>query len=331
MRALVLSSGLGLLAGCFDVGGDLDLDLGGDSCFLPAPCVSTRHPFRFLDETPANVALGGEAEVAYLALDTLMGFDIASLDPWVVTVERRGRDFVMHAVGAGSTVIEARAADGSMLETRGVSVGRVASVGFAFTPAGEQPLAKLAALPGARERIRVLPRDAGGSILGGAEAVVALGFTGGVARIDLNAAQLRPGVFELFSAPVAAGYDVGVEFGALGGGTIAASVGGAAVGSLPIEVVAAAKDVALRVNGRAETKSVLVVGLVGSDANGVPVAGLVGDFAATPAELVAIVSPEDRGEVLVGTLATPGVVTISATLADRVVSTVIAISERPTW
>src|SRR5262245_1237269 len=102
MRGLVLASSLGLLAGCFDVGENADLDLGGgDWCFLPGPCVTTAHPFRFLDETPGDVALGGESEVAYLALDTLMGVEIASLDPKVVTVENRGGGvFVMRGVGA---------------------------------------------------------------------------------------------------------------------------------------------------------------------------------------------------------------------------------------
>jgi hypothetical protein len=330
MRALVLSSSVAVLAGCFDVGGNFDLDLDFGECFLAAPCVTAAHPFRFLEETPGEVALGGEANVAYLAHDTLLGFDIISLDPKVVTIEKRDRGvFVMRAVAVGATAIAARTAEGAPLETIGIRVAKIASVGFGFVPAGDSPLAKLAALSGAKERIQVLPRDSNGTVLGGADRVVALSFTGGLVRIDPSTAQARMVEFKLFDPLLKPGYEIGVEFGVVGSGSIAASVDGIELGALPIEVIAAASEVALRVNGRAEIGSVLVVGLVGSDANGVPVAGLVGDFAATPPELVTIYSPTGRGDVVVILGATPGVVTLSATLGDRVVSTAITIAPHP--
>jgi hypothetical protein len=330
MRALVMSSSVVVLAGCYDVGNfDLDLDLGFGECFLAEPCVTAAHPFRFLEETPRVLALGGEANVEFLAHDTLIGFDIASLDPKVVTIERGDRGaLVMRAVAVGSTSIAARTAEGGPLETIAIRVARVASVGFAFVPAGDSPLPRLAALSGAKERILVLPRDSNGAVLGGADKAVALSFTGGLVRIDPFTAQPRMVEFKLFSPRLKPGYEIGVEFGAVGSGSVAARVDGVEVGALPIEVIAAASEVALRANGRTEIGSLVVVGLVGSDANGVPVAGLVGDFAATPPELVTIYSPTGRGDVVVILGGTPGVVTVSATLPDRVVSTAITIVPR---
>jgi hypothetical protein len=329
MRALVLSSSVAVLAGCFG-GGDLDFDLGLDfgECFLGEPCVTAAHPFRFLDETPGEVALGGEANVQYLAHDTLAGFDIVSLDPKVVTIEKREGLFVMRAVAEGATAISARTAEGATLETIAIRVARIASVGFAFAPEGDAPLSRLAALPGAKERIRVLPRDSAGAVLGGADRVVELGFKGGLKRIDPGTAVPRLVEFHLFGASVKSGYEIGVEFGAVGSGSVTASVGGVELGALPIEVIAAASEVSLRVNGLPVMGNGLVVGLFGSDASGAPVAGLVGDFAASPPELVTIYAPTGRGDVLVILGGTPGVVTVSATLADRVVSTAITIPPR---
>jgi hypothetical protein len=331
MRALVLSSSVAVLAGCFDIGGDLEFDLGLDfgECFLGEPCVTAAHPFQFLEQTPRAIALEGEANVEYLAHDTLVGFDIVSLDPKVVSIEKNRGVFVIRPVAVGVTAIAARTAEGATLETIAIRVAKIASVGFAFAPAGDSPLPRLAALSGAKERIRVLPRDSNGEVLGGADRAVALGFTGGLARIDPGAAQVRVGEFKLFGATEKLGFEIGVEFGAVGGGSVAASVAGVEVGALPVEVIAAASEVALRVNGRAEISSVLVVSLVGSDADGAPVAGLVGDFAATPPELVTVYSPTARGEVFVIIGATPGLVTLSATLPDRVVSTAITIAPRP--
>jgi hypothetical protein len=330
MRALVLSSSVVVLAGCFDIGGNFDFDLGLDfgECFLAEPCVTAAHPFKFLQQTPGEVALGGEANVEYLAHDTLLAFDIVSLDPKVVAIEKRQGVFVMRAVGVGATAIEARTAEGVALETIAIRVARIASVGFAFAPEGDAALSRLAGLTGAKERIRVLPRDSSGAVLGGAGRMVALSFTGGLVQIDPNAAVPRLVEFKLFSQGVKPGYEIGVEFGAIGSGSVAASVDGVELGALPIEVIAAASEVALRVNGVAQIGGVLVVGLVGSDARGVPVAGLVGDFAATPPELATIHAPTGRGDVIVILGGMPGVVTVSATLRDRAVSTAIEIPPR---
>jgi hypothetical protein len=328
MRPLVLTAGLVLLLGC--VNGDFELG----PCFpLGAPCVSSKHPFMFVDGIPTQIALGGEATGDYFAFDS--NFDLVSNDPSVLTVEQRGRDsFVMHAVGAGSTTIAARALDGSTLDTLGIRVAKIASVAFAFSPAGDQAQPKLAALPGARERIRVLPRDSGGRDLVGADRLLDFSFTGDLGRIEPATAKSRIGLFR-FGLPKSPGYDIGVRFGALGGGSITATLDGAELGSLPIDVIAAASDIALRVDNMVQTDNptvteyVVVVGLVGNDANGVPVAGLVGDFTAAPPDLVMLGSANGAGEVLVTTLSTPGTVTISATLADRVLSRTITIQQRP--
>lgn len=335
MRALVLASGLGLLAGCLAQDGNFELDLCG---VVSGDCVSAKQPFLFRDETPTEVALGGEANVAYLAHDTLTSFEIASDDPAVLTVERRdGRVFVIHAVGEGSTAITARASDGSALGQLAIRVAKIASVGFAFTPAGDRPLPELAALPGAREQIRVLPFAKDGSILSGANHVLDISFMGDLERIDPATAQARPGEFRLFYADQEPGFDIGVRFGALGAGSITASFQGAPLGTIAIEVIAAASEVALRLSQPAapavvETDSLLVLGLVGSDANGVPVAGLLGEFTATPPDLVTITSfanpGSPTGEVLVSTHATPGSATVTAKLPDRTVSTTIAIQPR---
>jgi hypothetical protein len=327
MRALFLATGLALSAGCFDFDLDLDLELDfSDACFLGGPCVTASNPFLFLDETPTRVALGGEARIAYLVHDTVPRFELVSQDPAVLAIENRpGGQLAMRAVGEGSTVISARAPDGAELGTRVITVAKVASVGFMFAPAGDQPRATLAALPGARELIRVLPRDAKGLDLGGADKVVQLRFDGDLAAIDPTTAQARPGEFRVFGSPIRKpGYDIGVGFGAVGAASITASIDGIELGSIAIDVVAAARDVSLRVTNPPVVNTFLVVSLIGDDANGVPLAGLVGDFTATPPDLVTIFTPSQRGEVLVLTKA-PGTVTIDAALSDRVVSTTITI------
>jgi hypothetical protein len=246
----------------------------------------------------------------------------------------------MRAVGEGIAQLAARRADGSVVAQRAITVARIAVVGFAFLPAGDQPLARLAALPGARERLQVLPRSRDGATLGGADKLIELELTGDLELIDRATAQARPGELNILFAAVRPGYEIGVRFGALGAGSITATIDGVSLGSIAIEVIAAAREVGLRwsqplaqigASIAAPQGSVLVLDLVGSDGGGAPVAGIVGDFAAAPPELVTILpffagtpSLLGIGEVLVQPRAT-GSVTIEARLADRTLSTQLQI------
>lgn len=327
MRAAVLMSGLGLLAGCFD---DSDFRLNfDDACFLPGPCVTPNHPFEFLGPSVSPMAVGAEATVEYLAHDSIAGFDIVSTNSQVLTVQNQRRVLVMRAVAAGDARIEVRSPRGVPVADLSISVAAIASVGFAFAPAGDLPQPRLAALPGARELIRVLPQASTGAILSGADKLLDVGLRGDLVSIPPMTAQWRLGVFNLFGARPKHGYDIAVGFGAAGSASIVASLAGAELGVLPIEIIAAPTDVELRVTGDTVTNNILVASLVGNDANGVPVAGIVGDFTSAPPGLVTIHAVNGRGEVLVETHETPGSVTISATLPDRVVSKTITIAPRP--
>ncbi len=330
MRALLL---LAILPAC-DVQPIDPIDLGGcDMRLLPGECVDADHPFLFMADNDPAIATGGATRVQFISFDG--EFELRSSDPSILQLETDAAGMTFdRGVADGSARIDAFGPTGQLLDSLVVEVEPVVAVDFAYDPAGDQPLTQLSALPGATENLRILPRGADGAVLGGAGSLIAFSFTGPIESGSPSHAERRLGSFELFGEhPRELGFQTAVRFDAIGAATIEASItdaGGATVelGTLPIDVIAAAAQVSL-VPGHPTTVTdfVEVVGFVGQDAAGVPVAGLIGDFTAAPANLVQIDSPH-AGETFLQTLA-PGTVTITGTLPDRVVTAQLVIEPRP--
>ncbi|MBX3159496.1 MAG: hypothetical protein KF773_26230 [Deltaproteobacteria bacterium] len=325
MRAAVsaLAVSASLFAGCIEPF-EFDLDLGGgcDWQIFPGPCVDAAHPVAFSQDETA-LALGGAAPVGVLVLE---GFQmtIRSSNPEVLEVrEVAPGEFRMHGLAEGDAELLATdfTPDPRVFARHPMNVRPVAGARFAFGPAGA-PLARLAALPGAREKVRVTALDAANQPLAGGDAVVELAFAGAT-RINLALTQQRLGA-DVFGLAPAFGFDVGVEFGAVGAATLTANVAGAAVATLPIDVIAAPFLVDLELGRPLVAGGVAFLGLVGIDDRSTPVAGLVGSWSVSPAGIVELTAPPQSGEVLVKARAS-GAATVTATLADRTVSKLITV------
>jgi hypothetical protein len=317
------------MAGCLDP--DPSFTVGGcDLNLIPFPgeCVDGTHPLKFVDDHDRAIATGGATPIRILALEGLR-FELRSSDPGVLRIDPDGAGgFLQRGLADGTAILEALDTQGRVLDDTVVAVSRIETVQFAFAPAGETALEQLAALPGATERIQVLPKGPGGVVLAGAESRISLAFTGGVAAGDLDRAESRIGRFDIFGSKRAPGFATPVRFDALGSAAMTASVDGVVRGSLPIEVIQAADQAWLTLAAPIMvTQYIQVAGLAGTDSRGVPVAGLIADFTATPTALATILDPH-AGEALISTLA-PGVVTVTATLPDRSLTTQFTIEARP--
>jgi len=133
------------------------------------------------------------------------------------------------------------------------------------------------------------------------------------------------GRFDLFQPSTHTGYETAIQIDSVGPARIAAIVDGVEVGALRIEVVAAPDSVSLVFgNNPTPTSYFEVASLVGT-AGGLPVAGLIGEFTADPPNLLQITDPHG-GEVLMQTGSKSGLVTITATLADRMVTASLQIT-----
>jgi hypothetical protein len=317
-----------VMAGCLDAQGP-PIPFGGCNLkFFPGECVDSLHPFRFVDDHDRAIATGSATRIRYLALDDLH-FDLRSSDPSVLRIEQDGvGGFLQRGLADGIVTLEAHDPQNRLLDQTAVHVSRIETVQFAFGPAAEPALEQLAALPGATELIRVLPKGPGDIVLAGAEARITFAFTGGVAAGDRSRAESRIGRFVFFDWTRPPGFVTPVRFDTLGSATMTASVDGVVRGSLPIEVIEVPDQVGLVLAAPTMvTQWVQVAGLAGTDSRGVPVAGLIGDFTATPTELAEIPDPHG-GEALISTLA-PGVVTVTATLPGRTLTAQFTIEARP--
>jgi hypothetical protein len=151
--------------------------------------------------------------------------------------------------------------------------------------------------------------------------VVSFTFAGSVEAADLSQTPVRPVPIDFFGGHTAPpSVEFAARFGALGAGTITAEVGGAPVGTLAIDVVAAPDRVSLDLGYPDPPRgSLQVVTLRGTTAAGVAVAGLIGDFTASPASRVRLVTTRGGGSWM--ELLETGPVTITATVATTTVST----------
>lgn len=307
-----------LATGCFSLDGDLDLDLDfGDGCWFGSPCVSSENPVAFTQDEQV-LALGGTADVDVLVF-TGFQLKLRSSDPSILELEETAPGvFLMRGLAEGAATIEAT--DGTpnparIFASHTMAVAPVAKVNFTYRPVGDAPLTRLAGLPDAREAVRVTAVTDNNLPVAGGESVVELSFTG-VQKIASTSTEVRFVEFDLFGSRPSFGFDIGVAFGPLGQGSIEARVGGELLGTLPIDVIPSANLVELRPNHHIFPEGAMaVVGLVGFDPQGVPVAGLVGDWSASPADLLDINQPNKRGETFV-IGRKPGVVTLTATLPD---------------
>ena len=322
-RPIAPAVALCTLAACVDLSPDIPPLFTCDTLGFGGLCVDADHPLDFGDE---HVWLADDGAVAldYLALDGLV-FTVGSDAPAVMTATL-GADgtLTLNGVAPGLATLIARDVDGTIIGRVAIEVAPIAEVELRFDPAGDIALTELAALPGATERLRVIARDARGIDLAGAAPAVQLVTTGPLAPAALADAEFRAGSVTLFDPTVRPGFEAAVRFDALGAGTIAARVAGVELATLPVAVIPAATAVELRLAApEAAVGWFQLVGLVGADARGVPVAGLVGDFTATPAALATVVDPH-AGQAALRTLA-PGVVTVTATLPDRTLTTTFTI------
>lgn len=306
---------LGALAACLDFDPvEIPPIFTCDAPLFPGSmCVDADHPIDFRDDQ-MWLAAGGTTPLDYLTVDGLV-FTLTSDQPAVLEVVA-GADatFTLRAGAVGAANVVARGADGAVLRTLPVEVAPIAAVEFRFDPAGDAALTALAALPGAAERLRVVARDADDRELAGAASVLEFTTTGPIATAALDEAEHRSsGLFTFTRWP---GFETAVRFDGLGAATLVASADGVDLATLPIDVIAAATDVELRLAApELPVRTLQFADLVGTDARGVPVAGLVGDFAASPAALLRAVDPHGP-QGMFETLA-PGVATITATLPDR--------------
>lgn len=327
MRRPLLALAPLALAACLD-----PIEIGPiiscDQPLIPgAQCVDVNHPVDFASDSML-LAEDGAAGLDYLALEGY-AFVIKTDAPGVVEVvaEPEGR-FTLHGRAAGIAHITAEPAGGGVeLAGMYVEVAPITAVEFRYDTAGTAALTELAALPGATERLRVVARDPGQRSLAGASAAITFATTGPLGTASLADAERRGGSIDLFSAPSRPGFETAVRFDAVGSGTVIARVRGADLAALPIQVIAAPTGVRLVLAApQAPVDWFQLVGLVGTDPRGVPVAGLVGDFTASPAGLVTIDDPH-AGEAALRTVA-PGLVTVTATLPDRTLTTTFQILPR---
>lgn len=325
MRAAVALLASSLFAGCFDMDFDLDLGSGCDWQLLPGPCVDAEHPVEITQDEGA-IALGGAAPVEVLVLD---GFQMTmrSSNPEVLEVlEVAPGEFRMRGLAEGEADLLATdfTPNPRVFARHPMSVRAIAGATFTFGTS-DTSLARLAALPGAREKVHVTALDASKQPLAGGDTVLELAFAGATHAISPSATQERIGVLDLFGIEPTFGFDVGVEFGAVGDATMTARIsGGAPVATLPIDVIAAPFLVELELGSPLVEGGVAFLGLVGIDDNSTPVAGLVGDWSVSPAGILELSSASQRGEVIVQGRA-KGTATVTATLADRTVSRQITV------
>jgi hypothetical protein len=291
--------------------------LSCEAPILPSDvCVDARRPVDFYDDA-AVVARGGTGDFDVLVLD---GTEVAlsSDDPAIAAVTETGPGtYAVRGVAVGATAIQARRPDGTILATMQVEVAALERVEFGFATAGAAPLPALAALPGAIERIRVMPVDARGRSLVGAEDIVEFTTEGPLAEAPVERGARRGGSIGLFDGDDRPGYDIAIEFTGLGRGELLAQGGEGPLGRLPIEVIGGPATVELRLAApQVPTAWFQLVDLIGADPSGVPVAGLRASFAVTPAGLVEV----PVGGVHQASLRTlaAGVATVTATLPSHV-------------
>lgn len=324
MRHLLLALPLVTLTACF---ADLDIEpiFTCDRPLFPTEaCVDSAHPVDFYDDA-VLLADGGEAALEVLTLDGL-AFTIASDTPTIVeVVAAADGTFALRGRAAGIGRISARRPDGTSLAALPVEVRPIAAIDVRFDPAGAGPLTTLAALPGATERLRIVAHDADRRELAGAARVVELATTGPLALARLDQAERRAGSVALFNQVERPGFEAAVRFDRLGAGTVIARAGGVELATVAIDVIPAAATVELvPATPTATVGWFQLVDLVGVDARGVPVAGLIGDFTVSPAGLVTMID-DHAGEASMQTIA-PGLATVTAVLPDRTVTTTFTIS-----
>lgn len=322
-RPACLALPLLALTACIDLTPELDIPplfTCEHPLFPASACVDADHPVDFYDDW-IDLALAGQSLHGVLTLDGL-AYTLQSDQPAVVELTDHGDgNFTLHGLATGVASISARDPSGRVLASVSVQVAPIASAELSFATAG--PVSSLAALPGATERIRVVARDAHGIDLAGAEAAIEFTATGAVSTAAPGDAELRGGSIS-WGVPAEPGFDAAFHADALGAGTLTATVDGAQVATLPIDVIPAADAVELRL--AAPSTSVnwyQLIDLIGTDATGRPVAGLVADFVATPAERATLVRPRG-GQAVLRTLAV-GTVTVTATLPDRTLTTTFEI------
>jgi hypothetical protein len=316
MRAIVL---VPLFAtACFEPVPDLDLH-GCDFAPSAGDCVDESNPFKFTGDTPSALARSGKVHVDHLALP-MMAYEIVSEDPDILRVEQiADNDYQMTGVAEGHARLQAFRLDNGkrqFLASMVIDVEPVSGVDILFDPAGETPVPALAALLGAREKLRIHARGTATRDLAGAEDVITFAYEGGIAGLATASAETRMGHFS-WVAPGRTGYEVAFRADGLGPARIVARYEGREIGALPIEVVATADTAELVFsNNPANVGSIELAGLVGT-ANALPLAGLVGDFTLTPGFVD--VNDLHAGELFMITKAA-GIVEVTVTLPDRTLS-----------
>jgi hypothetical protein len=324
-RPLLPLLGLCALTACIDIEPiDIPPLFTCDQPLFPGGmCVDDTHPIDF-ERDYLTLAEGGATPFAYLTLDGL-AFTVASDAPEIMTATL-GADgtLTLAGVSAGATELVARGADGAVLRRVAVEVAPIAAVAFRFDPAGDVDLTELAAVPGAAEALRLVARDARGLDLAGAAPALQLETTGPISSPPLDQAEHR---FTGFFGPERPGFLTAVRFDGVGDAAVVARRGGVELSTLPIAVIPAAADVELRLYiPTTPVDTLQAADLVGSDARGVPVAGLTADFTATPAALVRTIV--GRGAQGLFEAEAPGVVTLTATLPDRTLTASFTIVAR---
>jgi len=322
-RPLAAAFTLCALAACVDFTPDIPPLFTCDNFAQGGMCVDDDHPLDF-DRELIWLADDGATAIDYLALEGLV-FTVTSDAPDVMvpTLDADGT-LTLRGLAPGVAELLARDVGGTIIGRLRVEVAEVTAVEFEFDPAGPGALSELAALPGATEALRVIARDARGLDLAGAAPALELVTTGPIAPAPLDQAAGR---FTGFFGPAQPGFLTAVRFDGVGDATVVARRGGVELGALPIAVIPAATDVELRLYiPTTPVDTLQVADLVGSDARGVPVAGLRGDFTATPAALVRTIV--GQGAQGIFEAEAPGVVTITATLPDRTLSASFTIAAR---
>ncbi len=326
MRRPLLPLAALALTGCFDpdaISGLPPLFSCEAPLFPTEACVDASHPVDFYERVE-GIVLGSEVEVEVLILEgTAVTFSVDRPDLLeLVRVDDGGP--VVRGVAEGWAVLSA-SANGRTIDTRSLRVSPIASVDFYFDGGPDRvPLTELAALPGAIERVRLVPRASDLTVLSGAETLTTLVTDGAVSTAAVDDGELRGRDLDLFGATPPPGFHAGFRADALGTGALVAEVDGVPIAALPITVVPAATTVALTVASPTTAAGWFqLAGLSGTDDRGVPVAGLVGDFTVAPSTLASIDDPR-AGEAFIRALAA-GEVTVTATLPDRTLTTTFTI------
>lgn len=270
-----------------------------------------------------DLAVGGTVEIPIRIEPGTGLLKVESQQPEQLTVERIRPDAIRvtpHA--AGVLGVRAFGPDGATLGSASIRAARVESAELICLSASPFPVAELAAIAGAAERIRILPRGVNGQLLAGADPVLDVRLTN-LTELALELAPARvgrPGGF-LSSVP---GPDLGIRFGEPGVPATEAQIRIAAYGSstplltVPVRLITEPASVSLDLdigaNQAIARGGEFVVGLHGRAWDNLPVAGLTADFQLTPASLVSVLDATATGE-LVGTAGTTrGVLEVQATL-----------------